>query len=334
MPPRNCAIPIPCESYRSNAVPFQCDAYLCRRCSIRCVSLAVRVSSFPFRGSATPPHRAAMPFPICAIPLRISAAPTLRISKLRFSFAAPSLALAILAMPFHSYAFALRRTAVDGLLIQCDPALFRCLALHSLSFAWRCKACRCHAAALPRGSVLVLRKSRPSYAKALQGISPAVSFQASAIPSTAVPLRLTVELCRCVSYRGYSHAKRSRASARQCYAFPSTPLRCDPSESDAYLWDAGRFHGLAKLRKRNHNNAAELRVSSANRYENVSSEACTSAGAAFCGEFTREAFPARLCGVLRQIGLFFVLRGDNRNHVNTRREDKVASRGFLASVRG
>lgn len=77
------------------------------------------------------------------------------------------------------------------------------------------------------------------------------------------------------------------------------------------------------FRLRNNHKAVLFRVSRAKCTGNETSEACTSAGCAFCGVFTSAVFRRVFVRILSDLPLFFVLAQDNSNHVNTRRESKL-----------
>ena len=156
----------------------------------------------------------------------------------------------------------------------------------------------------------------------------------------------------CHSFPFPSQSKHRPCDSALCpfFAYPCYAI-ATPYTSFASLIDAIRCHcqcvahvalppRIAAIqcrcvfRLRNNHKAVLFRVSRAKCTGNETSEACTSAGCAFCGVFTSAGFRRVFVRILSDLPLFFVLTQDNSSHINTRRESKLRLCGPCGRERG
>ena len=231
------------------------------------------------------------------------------------SFHSNALSIPRPAMPMPFTSVPLRRTAIPPLIRSTPrpgcPALRLCRGLLRFSFA------------VARHTLPMLCQPKPLPIRADNAFSEQVFSlppRGRAMPSVAMPLQCCADQRRYAAERILRHVQACDASpfrgrASLCYSLAarvySTPLpsvgrRCNSfaprSKADARLFRCG-FDGRL-FRERNNNIAVMFCESRVKRYANVTSEACTSAGFAFCEIFTSGRVPARFCADARGLCLF------------------------------
>lgn len=256
---------LPLQSKCGRSTHCHCPTFPCRRATVQFRSHASLVISTRFRFSA---------MPTCAHATRFMATPSL-FDTMRFpchemqficesflfmalqrhrtgqqcscrssvclAFAKLRSAVAWLnfAMAVHHNSNAVHSFLCHSFAAPSLPAAALCSsnAIPCFSFAWHCKACRCHAEAVPCDSL-------PCRSSAERFCAGPLQVAAKLFRRYSVHIQLVELLCHAEAYRGCSNAVRSSSSARPCYA-PATrcsslsllriavPLRRTPSSADA-----------------------------------------------------------------------------------------------------
>ena len=222
------------------------------------------------------------------------------------SFHSNALATLRPAMPMQFASVPLRRTAIPPLVRATPrpgcPALRLCRVSLRFSFAWLAIPCQCYASQSPCQSALTMpflsksfhcrRVDAPCHPLPCQ--YHAALFLRHVQACDASPFRGRASLCYSLAERVYSTPLLS--VGRPCNSFAPR------SKADARLFRCG-FDGRL-FRERNNNIAVMFCESRVKCYANVTSEACTSAGHAFCEIFTSGRVPARFCADARGLCLF------------------------------
>ena len=251
-----------------------------------------------------------MPRRFCSFPSRL------------YAFHSKSFALRCCCLQSHCLglrfiSLPLRRTAIPPLIRATPrpgcPALRLCRGLIRFSFA------------VARHTSPMLCQTKPLPIRADNAFSEQVFSlppRGRAMPSVAMPLQCCADQRRYAAERILRHVQACDASpfrgrASLCYSLAervySTPLpsvgrRCNSfaprSKAHAMLFRCG-FDGRL-FRERNNDIAVMFCESRVKCYANVTSEACTSAGHAFCEIFTSGRVPARFCADARGLCLFAV----------------------------